>query len=72
MDALLGRIEVDRALDVGGDELLAAAVAEPDRLRDSANARAREAEAHIGRRGLEVVVRDEAWVHMLSTVPGGL
>ena len=46
--ALLGRVEVDRALDVGGDLLLDACVADPDRLARAHHARAREAEPHLG------------------------
>ena len=55
VDALLARIEVDGAVDVGRDQLLAPAVADPDRLLDAADAGAREPEGHLGRRGLEVV-----------------
>ena len=54
MDALLGRVEVDGAVDLGGDQLLAAAVADPDRLLDPAHARARQPEPHLGRPCLQV------------------
>ena len=56
VNALLSRIQVDCALDLGGDQLLAAAVANPDRLADSHDARAREPELDLRLRGLEVVV----------------
>ena len=46
--ALLRRIQVDRALDVRGHELLVLTPAEADRLVDAANAGARETDAHLG------------------------
>ena len=55
MDALLIAVEVDRAVDLRGDQPLLSAPAKPDRLADSANARAREPDLHLGRRRLEVV-----------------
>ena len=42
----LGR-EVDGAVDLGGDQLLVLAVADPDRLLDAADARAGERERHL-------------------------
>ena len=53
--ALLARVEIDRAVDVRRDQLLASAVADPDRFLHAADASAREPEGHLGRRGLEVV-----------------
>ena len=53
--ALLARVEIDGAVDVRRDQLLAAAVADPDRFLHAADASAREPEGHLGRRGLEVV-----------------
>ena len=55
MDALLLGIEVDVAVDRGGNERLVAVVAHSYRLLDVRHARAREAEPHFGRRRLEVV-----------------
>jgi hypothetical protein len=40
--ALLAGVEVDGAVDVGGDQLLAPGVADPDGLLDAADPRARE------------------------------
>ena len=56
VDALLRRGEVDGAVDLRRDDLLEAAPAEVDRLRDARDAGAREAELHLGLGGLEVVV----------------
>ena len=60
VDALLRRVEVDGALDVGGDQLLAGPVPDPDRLRDSGDPRARQAEANLGLRRLEVFAEQVA------------
>ena len=54
--ALLLPREVDGALDVGGDLLLDAPVADPDRFARAHHACAREPEPYLGLRGLEVVV----------------
>src|SRR6266542_2958494 len=53
--ALLLRIEIDRAVDLRGDQLLRAAPAEPDRLLHALHARAGQAEANLGARRLQVV-----------------
>jgi signal transduction histidine kinase len=55
VDTLLLRVEIDRAIDLRGDQLLGAAPAQPDRLLDSLHACARQAEANLGRRRLQVV-----------------
>ena len=55
VDALLARVEVDEAVDLRGDELLGAAPAEADRLGHALDARPRQAEPHLGCRGLEIV-----------------
>ena len=55
VDALLGRIEVDGARDLGRKRLLAALVLDADRLRDAGHARARQPELHLRRGRLEVV-----------------
>ena len=47
--ALLRRVEVDRAVDVCGDELLMRAPAQPDRLVDTADTRPGEADPHLRR-----------------------
>ena len=52
--AALGGIEVDRAGDLGEDELLVPATAEADRLVDAAHARAREANPDLGLGRLEI------------------
>ena len=52
--ALLGRVEVDRAGDLGGEGLLAPFVADPDRLLDAGDPGAGQADPHLGRRGLDV------------------
>ena len=54
VNALLGRVEVDGAGDLRGERLLAPLVADPDRLLDSGHPGAGQADAHLGRRGLEV------------------
>ena len=54
VDALLPRVEVDRAVDRRRDELLAAAVADADRLLDARDADAREAERDLRRGGLQI------------------
>ena len=53
--ALLRGIEVDEAVDVGGDQLFGAAPAQADRLGDALHPGAREAEPHFGCRSLQVV-----------------
>ena len=71
MDALLRRLEVDRAVDVSCDQLLGVAVADPDRRADAGDARAREAEADLRRRGLEVVLEYRLRsVHTADSVAG--
>jgi len=52
--AALDGIEVDRAGDLGEDELLVPATAEADRLVDAAHARAREADPDLGLGRLEI------------------
>ena len=54
VDALLGGIEVDSARDLGGEGLLAAVVANADRLLDSGDAGAGKAELDVGGRRLQV------------------
>ena len=56
VDALLRGIEIDRGLDLGGDLLLAPAVADPDRLADAHYSGAGQAEPDLRERGLQVVV----------------
>ena len=58
VDALLSGVEVDRALDLRGDLLLAPAVADPDRLLDARHSGAGQAEPDLGERSLEVVVEE--------------
>src|SRR5439155_17736259 len=65
--ALLRRVEVDGALDVGGDELLVLAPAEADRLVDAADAGAREADPHLGGGRLQIL-RERPRVHILPRV----
>jgi hypothetical protein len=55
VDALLRGVEIDGAVDLRRDQLLGAAVADPDRLLDAAHARTREPEWHLGGRCLQVV-----------------
>ena len=52
--AFLGRVEIDGARDLGGERLLAALVADPDRLLDAGHAGAGQAERDVGRRRLQV------------------
>jgi hypothetical protein len=54
VDALATRIEVDGAVDRGGDELLGAAVADPHGFLDAGHADAREAECDLRRGRLQV------------------
>ena len=56
VDALLRGIEIDRALDLRGDLLLAPAVADPDRLARADHSGTGQAEPDLGERGLQVVV----------------
>src|SRR5262249_17175012 len=53
--AFLCRVEVDEAVDPGRDELLVRPAAQPDGLVHAGDAGSREADPHLGRRGLEVV-----------------
>src|SRR5215211_2438348 len=53
--ALLRRGEIDGAVDLGCDQLLAAPPPQPDRLFDALDARARKAELDVWARGLEIV-----------------
>ena len=53
--ALLGSIEVDRALDLGRHHGLATLVADAHCLRDAGDAGARERQPDVGRRGLEIL-----------------
>jgi hypothetical protein len=53
--ALLARVEVDEAVDFRRDELLRAAPAEADRLGHALDARPRQAQPHLGDRGLKIV-----------------
>ena len=55
MHALLLRIEIDAAVDLGGDQLLRAAPAQADRLLDPLHAGSRQPQAHLWRRGLQIV-----------------
>jgi signal transduction histidine kinase len=57
VNALLCRIEVDGALDLGRDLLLASCVADPNRLLDARHARSGKADPHLRERGLEVVIQ---------------
>jgi signal transduction histidine kinase len=52
--ALLFWIEIDETVDFGRHEDVLAAVLHPHRLLHSCYSRARETDAHVGRRGLEV------------------
>ncbi len=54
VDALLGRVEVDRAGDLGGKGLLVALVPDPDRLLDAGHAGAGQADPHLRRRSLQI------------------
>ena len=60
--ALLSRVEIDEAVDLARDERLLP-VAHPHGLLDARHARAGEAETHLRRRGLEVLVESSVWVH---------
>src|SRR5205085_5884966 len=71
VDALLRRVEVDRAVDRRGDQLLLRAAADAHRLLHPCHARPREAERDLGRRGLEVVEELARAVAHLCTVPHG-
>ena len=55
VDALLHRVEVDGAVDLGRDEHLVPAVPHPHRLLDAGDARARERDPNLGRRSLEIL-----------------
>ena len=63
VDAFLRRLEVDRAVDLGGDELLRVAMAQPDRLADAADAGVREPEADVRLRSLDVLCEKVSGVH---------
>jgi hypothetical protein len=55
VNALLRGGEVDGAVDLGRDQLLGVAPAQPDRLRHALDAGPGEAELHLRRGGLEIV-----------------
>ncbi len=69
VNALLRRIEIDRAVDVGRDQLLALAVADPDRLADAADSGPRQSDPHVRRRGLKILEKMHAVAHRRATVP---
>ena len=54
MDALLRRVEVDGAGDLGRKRLLAPFVPDPDRLLDAGHAGTGQADPNLGRRGLQI------------------
>ena len=54
VDALLGRIEVDGARDLGGERLLVALVPDADRLLDAGHPGPGQAELDLGHGGLQV------------------
>src|SRR6266576_978191 len=68
VDALLLRVEVDGAIDVRGDQLLALPVADPDRLTHAADAGAREPDSHLGRRCLKILEKMNSVAHREATV----
>ena len=55
VDALLGAVEVDRALDLGRHHGLATLVPDADRLRDARHTCAGEREPDCRRRGLQIL-----------------
>ena len=55
VDALLRRIEIDGAVDRREDQLLACAPPDPDGFLDAGDACPRQAERHLGGRGLQIV-----------------
>ena len=77
--ALLGGVEIDRALDVGVVERLVAAVADPDDLVQPGHARLAQRQVHRRARGLDVLGAREPGVlrevrhdrEMLRRVDGG-
>src|SRR5205823_4613007 len=64
VDALPGGVEIDGAVDVRSDQLLAPRVRDPDRLADSGDACAGEPEADFRRRGLQVVCEKVPFLHV--------
>ncbi len=56
VDALLGAVEVDGALDVGGDQFLDVAVPDADRLLDARDPSAGQAQPDLGQGGLEILL----------------
>ena len=71
VDALLRRVEVDGAVDRREDQLLACAAADANRLLDAGHAGARQAERHLGRRGLQIVEQLARQVAHPGTVSHG-
>ena len=72
VDAALRGVEVDRAGDLGGDELLVRPAAEADRLAHAPDAGPGQAELHLGDGGLEVgAVGAVCAPFMLQTYQGG-
>jgi hypothetical protein len=63
VDALLRGVEVDRAVDRRGDQLLGRAPAQANRLANAGDAGARETQLHVGQRGLEVLCEKVLDVH---------
>ena len=69
VDALLRRVEVDRAVDRRGDQLLARAAADAHRLLHAGDAGAREAERHLRRRRPGVVEQLARGLRHADTLP---
>ena len=69
MDALLGRVEVDVAVDLGRDERLVAVVPHAHGLLDAGDAGAGQADADLGRFRLQVLVEEDSLAHGAPLTP---
>src|SRR5262249_61610650 len=65
--ALLRGVEIDGAVDVGCDQLLALAVTDPDRLADAADTGPRQPDPHVRRRSLKILEKMHAFAHRRAT-----
>ena len=63
MDALLGRVQIDEAVDLGGHERLVAVVAHAHGLLHTRHAGPGEADPDVGLFRLQVLVEEDSLAH---------
>jgi hypothetical protein len=71
VDALLVRVEVDVAVDDRGDERVAPVVLHADGLLDAGDADARQPQADLGARGLQIGLRGYSPSHVATVAVSG-